>query len=133
MSELLIWDSEKFPEVTTGKVVLWRSFSDGQFANIVSAPSLVERDAVTLKQRFLSWLYTLGEAKIQDRKVIDHLELRPGLSYWWILLSAEKCNYSKSPQICDIFRLMALENWLMENRPVSIKFILSGYREAFKK
>jgi surface carbohydrate biosynthesis protein (TIGR04326 family) len=109
---LLIWDEEELPELTIGKVVLWRSFSDGVSPNIVSIPTLVEKNADALKQRYLAWIYTLGEAKIQGRRLVDHLEIRPGFSYWWMTLFSEKCNLAKSSQIDNAIKLMAFESWV---------------------
>lgn len=77
----------------------------------VSIPMLVETHADELKARYLEWIYELGEMHIQGRRIVDHLELRPGFSYWWMTLFAEKCNYSKSPQITDAVNLLAFENW----------------------
>ena len=82
LSTLLIWDEEALPEITSGKVALWRSFGDSVSPNIVSIPALVEKNADTLRQRYLAWIYALGETKIQGRSLVDHLELRPGFSYW---------------------------------------------------
>jgi surface carbohydrate biosynthesis protein (TIGR04326 family) len=43
--------------------------------------------------------------------LVEHLQLRPGFSYWWMTLFAEKCNYSKSKHIDDAIRLMAFDEW----------------------
>ena len=126
LNKLLIWDSESPPEETTGRIALWRSFSDSLSADIVSIPSMVEKDAEVFRQRYLSWLYNLGETKICGSRLVDHLEVRPGLSYWWILLPAEKCNYSKSSQIYDIFRLMAFESWSVKHKPLHIKIVTAN-------
>jgi surface carbohydrate biosynthesis protein (TIGR04326 family) len=95
--------------------VLWRGFSYGVRPNIVSIPGLVEENADTLKARYLAWVYELGETRIQGRRLVNHLELRPGFSYWWMSLFVEKCNYSKSPQIEDAIRLMAFADWAADH------------------
>lgn len=123
MDTLLIWDAEEPPEVTSGKTALWQRFSDGASRNIVSIPMLVEKNADALKQRYLSWIYALGEAKIQGNRLVDHLELRPGLSYWWMSLSAQKCNYSRSIPIGNALRLMALEDWASELKLTHVKLV----------
>ena len=123
MDTLLIWDAEEPPEVTSGKTALWQRFSDGASRNIVSIPMLVEKNADALKQRYLSWIYALGEAKIQGNRLVDHLELRPGLSYWWMSLSAQKCNYSRSIPIVNALRLMALEGWASELKLTHVKLV----------
>ena len=123
LSTLLIWDKEVLPEITSGKVALWRSFGDSVSPNVVSIPALVEKNADTLRQRYLAWIYALGETKIQGRSLVDHLELRPGFSYWWMTLSVGKCNYSISLQIGNAFKLMAFEGWLVGQTFTNIKLV----------
>ena len=38
-------------------------------------------------------------------------------------LFVEKCNYVKSPQIDNIIKLIALEQWLKENRYQKLKLV----------
>lgn len=78
---------------------------------IVSIPRLIELNAVKLRARYLAWVYEQGELRIRGRRLIDHLQLRPGFSYWWMTLFVEKCNYEKSPQITDAIRLLAFTDW----------------------
>ena len=111
VDNLLIWDAAAPPPSGDWTCVLWRGFSDGTSPNIVSIPRLIEENADTLRSRYLAWVYELGELRIKNRRLIDHLQLRPGFSYWWMTLLVEKCNYSKSPQIDDAIRLLAFTNW----------------------
>ena len=120
---LLIWDVEEAPQATLGKIALWRSFRDGISPDIVSIPKLVESNAIALKHRYLAWIYSLGEANINGVRLIDHLELRPGFSYWWMTLSVEKCNYSKSIQIGNAFKLMAFESWLVGQQFTHVRLV----------
>lgn len=108
---LLVWDALGSPPEGGWFTVLWRSFEDSDSVNILSIPKLVEEYADSLRARYLAWIYELGETHIHGRRVVDHLELRPGFSYWWMTLFAGKCNYAKSPQITDAIRLMAFESW----------------------
>lgn len=126
LDRLLIWDVEEPLEEKRGKTALWRSFSDGVSNNLVSIPALVEKNADALKQRYLSWIYNLGVSKIQGSRLVDHLELRPGLSYWWMSLSAQKCNYSRSSQISNALRLMAFEGWVSEQTLTHVKLVSSS-------
>jgi len=57
----------------------------------------------------LEWIYDLGETKIKGKRIVDHLEIRPGLSYWWMTLLAQKCTYAASPHIYHAIRLLAFE------------------------
>lgn len=93
-----------------GTTVLWCGLSSGT-PDIVSIPRLIEDNAATLRARYLAWIYELGELRSNGRRLIDHLQLRPGFSYWWMTLFVEKCNYSKSPLITDAIRLFAFTDW----------------------
>lgn len=109
---LLIWDAEtSHPSGDNSATLLWRSFAAVETADVVSIPQLIEENADSLKARYLAWVYELGEVRFKGRRVVDHLQLRPGFSYWWMTLLVEKCNYSKSPQIDDAIRLLAFTDW----------------------
>lgn len=108
---MFVWDAEGSPPVGNWTSVLWRSFGESSSPDTVSIPKLVEANADVLRTSYLAWIYELGETCIQRRRLVDHLELRPGFSYWWMTLIAEKCNWAKSPLINDAIRLMAFENW----------------------
>jgi surface carbohydrate biosynthesis protein (TIGR04326 family) len=108
---LLIWDAEKSPPAGGWQVLLWRSFGEPSFPDAVSIPQLVEENADILRKRYLSWIHDVGEMIVDGRRLVDQVQLRPGFSYWWMTLFAEKCNYSKSPHIEEAIRLMAFEDW----------------------
>lgn len=110
LAKIIIWDAEG-PPPGDGTTVLWRGFGQGAAPDVVSIPRLVEENAGILRKRYLAWIYELGETPIKGRRLIDRLCLRPGFSYWWMTLLAEKCNYGKSPQIDDAIRLMAFDQW----------------------
>ena len=96
---LLIWDAvDNLPSVKDD-VVFWRSYNTLESETIFSIPKLVEENADKLREKYLALIHDLGESKIKGRRVVDHLEIRPGFSYWWMTLLAEKCNFAKSPQI----------------------------------
>lgn len=108
---VFVWDSEDVPPPVYSVKVLWRNYGVGEHDDAVSVPQLVENNAGRLRARYLAWIHEIGEARIGDKRLVEHLELRPGFSYWWMSLFAEKCNYSKSTQIDDAIRLMAFEEW----------------------
>jgi surface carbohydrate biosynthesis protein (TIGR04326 family) len=108
---LLVWDTEGEPPSSTWSKVFWRSFMTSPQLDSVSIPILIEDNADLLKKRYLEWIYDLGETDIKGRRLLEHLELRPGFSYWWMSIFAEKCNYAKSLHIDDAIRLMAFEDW----------------------
>ena len=104
----LVWDSVGLPPEGDWIRVLWRGFSEGGGAPAYSVPMRVEEQADALRARFLGWLYDLGEAQIDGRRLVDHMVLRPGFSYWWLTLLVEKC-YVKSSRLSDAVKLLALE------------------------
>jgi len=110
-TSLLIWDAEGEPPNGEWTPVLWREFVTSDQPDAVSIPALIESTSDLLKKRYLAWVYNLGETIIQGRCLVEHLQLRPGFSYWWMTLFTEKCNYSKSKQIDDAIRLMAFDEW----------------------
>lgn len=112
-TSVLIWDSEgPSPDHNDGYTLLWCSYKEDAGRAILSVPKLVEDNAQELRARYLAWIYELGERQHKGKRVVEHLLLRPNLSYWWMTLLAEKCNFAKSPQIDDAIRLLALEKWL---------------------
>ena len=115
-SELLIWGLEHQYEDKLNDVIFWNKYTNSDSDRIFSIPQLVEESANHLKTKYLSLIYEFGEAKVDGKRIIDHLMIRKNLSYWWMTLITEKCNYAKSPQIDNIIKILALEQWLKENK-----------------
>jgi len=111
LSEIIIWDQEGQPIDPTKTTLLWSSFEDPGFPNSISIPRLVEKDADALKERYLAWVYDLGEMVVDGKRLVDHLQIRRGFSYWWMTQIVEKCNFSKSCQIDDAIKLMVFDTW----------------------
>lgn len=127
----LIWDATGPPPDGDYFKVLWREYASPSNSGI-SIPALIEEDALTYRSRYLAWIYELGELKIGSRKLVDHLEMRPGFSYWWMTLLVEKCNYSKSPLITDVIRLYAFEDWVKNNPEIKSIKLVSANHELIK-
>jgi len=108
-SAILIWDSEDSLPLGDWITVLWRSYDYSGRDDVFSVPQLIEDKPDHLRSRYLAWIFELGETRVNGKRVVDHLELRSGFSYWWMTRFAEKCNYSKSAQIDDVIRLMVFE------------------------
>jgi surface carbohydrate biosynthesis protein (TIGR04326 family) len=131
---IYIWDAETPPPNNDGLTVLWRGFTTKENKNELSLPQFVEDHAVDLRSRYLAWIYELGEIQVQGKRIVDHLELRPGFSYWWMTLLSEKSIF-KSPQIFDVIKLFALEDIQKEIKPKKI-ILISGNKQladVFKK
>lgn len=111
MTKVIIWDNDEPAIVDDAICLLWRSYDEKSISNSVSIPVLVEEQAFSLRQRYLAWVYDLGEIKVNGRSITDILEARENFSYWWMSLFVEKCNFSKSPEINDIIKLFAFDSW----------------------
>ena len=107
---VLIWDSDGEPPAGDRLTVLWRNYDTKGRNDVVSIPCLVEDNAESLRARYLAWIYDLGETKVKGKRIVDHLEIRPGFSYWWMTLLAQKCTYAASPNIYHAIRLLACEH-----------------------
>jgi len=111
---VLIWDAPDQPpsELATGcKVVHWRGYASEKCGEDLYVLSLVEKSPLTIRNRFLRRIYELGELKVNEKRLVDHLEIRDGFSAWWMSLLAEKCNYTKSRQIDDAVKFLAFAGW----------------------
>ena len=115
-----IWDSSLPVESSSEQIFLWRSYVEDGTGSI-SVPRLVEDNYSVLKNQYLSWIYDLGEAQFSAKPIVDHLKLRPNLSFWWMTLLAEKCNYSSSPHITDAIRLLAFNLWALDKKVESVR------------
>lgn len=120
MTAVVVWDSQEASPASDRVTVLWRSFGAASVPHAVSIPKLVEANAAALRSRFLSWIYDLGETVIGGRRLLNHMELRPGFSYWWMTLLAQKCNYGASPEIDDAIRMMTFDAWATDRALESV-------------
>ena len=123
LAELLVWDAEGRAPIGSFKTVLWRDFGDLSSPNNFSLPRIVEENSEILRKRYLSWIFDLGETCIESRRLVDCLDLSPSLSYWWMTLFVEKCNYSKSPHIDDAIRFMAMDSYVNSEAVQSVRFV----------
>lgn len=106
---MLVWDAEGSPPVGDWTTVLWSDYPKANEPGVTSIPVLVEEQADALRARYLAWIYELGETRIKGKRLIDHLELRSGFSYWWMTLIAQKFNVSGKSNTNDAIKLFVLE------------------------
>lgn len=107
---IVIWDEGGYPTFEADKKILWRNFNVGNDPSIISISKIVEDNASGLRSKYLSWLYDLGTTEIRGKRIIDYLEIRPGFSFWWMTLLAQRTNAFESRYILDVVKLMALED-----------------------
>ncbi len=99
------------PAIDDCQGVLWSSYNESLNENLVSIPRLVEKNSCYLKKLYLAWIFELGEVVVEEKRVVDHLEISPGFSFWWMSLLSQKLNYSASPHITTAIRLLAFNLW----------------------
>ena len=105
-------------------VILWNSYLVPDWLDpvrTISLPQFIETNGDRLKERFLSFVNQLGESKIDDKTIIEHLTIAPNFSYWWMTLFACKRWNDSSRQI-DAVKLIALEEVLLDKKINKISF-----------
>ena len=107
-------------------IIYWNGYAQSKLDGVFSIPRMVEENANYLKAKYLELIYEFGEVEVDGKSIIEHLKIRKNFSYWWMTLLVEKCNYSKSPQIDNIIKLIALEQWLQENKYQKIRLITAN-------
>lgn len=95
-------------EITDSKGIIytWNGYSENQTRK--SILKFVENSGDRLKCKYLEYIHDIAEFEYNNLKIREHLELKSGLSLWWMSLMAEK-NPWKSPEITDCIRLIAIE------------------------
>jgi surface carbohydrate biosynthesis protein (TIGR04326 family) len=116
----LVWDAQGPPPPGDWTTVLWSAFGPADGASVIALPRLVEDNAAALRARYLAWIHDLGQARVAGARIIDHLELRPGFSYWWMTLVAHKPNFYES-YINDVVKCLAFDTLARERgRPTRV-------------
>ncbi len=124
----LIWDSGNVPSSKRQKVFIWNNIHHEYDPSYISIPKLVDENAEKLKSRYLEWIYDLGESNVAGKKVIDHLEVRKGFSYWWMTSIAQKFNASDSSEVNNVIKLLQFESLVNNNPPSSIELVTENKR-----
>ncbi len=107
-------------------IIYWNGYAQSKLDGVFSIPRMVEENANYLKAKYLELIYEFGEVEVDEKSIIENLKIRKNFSYWWMTLLVEKCNYSKSPQIDNIIKLIELEQWLQENKYQKIRLITAN-------
>lgn len=111
---VVVWTLQGEPPADAGDVLLWQGYADG--SGVQSVPRYLEAHAKRLRSSYLEFIHDLGEQRINGKRVVEHLDLGDGFSFWWMTRLAEKSPF-KSPKLYGCLRLMALEEILVERRP----------------
>ena len=124
-----VWDADFSSFEHNGTVILWSEFAEKENEKIISLPKFVEENAISLRSRYLAWIYELGETKVNGKSVVDYFQIRSGFSDWWMTLLSEKSIF-KSPQIFNVIKLFALEDIQKELKPIKIILTTSNKKIA---
>ena len=122
ISPLIVWDCKADPPDSRGEVLHWQSYV--QSGSIFSVPHYLEVHAERLRAKYVAFIHDLGESRIDGKRVVDHLSVGDGFSFWWMTQLVEK-NPIKSPWIYDCLRLLALEEILLDRKPSALTFCSS--------
>jgi surface carbohydrate biosynthesis protein (TIGR04326 family) len=116
-STLTIWDSKTDPVFKDSIIYTWNGYRESE--GIFSLFRYIDRNDQVLKKAYLEWIYEIGEYRISNKRIIDHLTFEDGFSYWWMTPFVGKDAWQQ-PVIMDVLRLLALADILR----------LSGYRHV---
>jgi surface carbohydrate biosynthesis protein (TIGR04326 family) len=117
---MVVWDLSTDPPESAADVLCWGASEER--TGVTSVPLYVEDHAERLRAKYLAFIHDLGESQIDGRRVVDHLSLGDGPSFWWLTLLAEKSPL-KSPGIFSGIRLFALEEILVDRRPPALELV----------
>ena len=126
VNKLIVCDSETQLPVEDCGILNWSSYFSIEKDNIFSLPQLIDKEKKHLRSQYLELIYDWGELRIDGKRLVDCLEIRPNFSYWWMTLLSEKCNAIKSPQIDNAIKLLAFKDWLSDRNYKEILFISSN-------
>ena len=119
-ASVLVWDRADDPPSIAGQVLCWQSYA--QDDRISSVPRHLEANAERIRSRYLAFVHDLGESLIDGRRVVDHLGVGDGFSFWWMTTIAEKSPL-KSSRIYDCLRMFALEEMLVASPPTGLTLV----------
>ena len=119
LKTLILWDSKADPSGHAGLVYSWNGYAEN--GSLFSLLRYVETNGDRLRKKYLGLIHDLGEAQIQGKRLVEHLDLGDGLSFWWMSLLVEKSPW-KSP-VVDYIRLMALEEIVLDQKPCKVRLV----------
>lgn len=103
---LVVWDLPG--DSPPGDVVFWSEYGDG---TVESIPRRIEESEERLRTRLLAALHDVAASPVAGTTLADALEVRPGLSYWWMSLPAAK-RWGGVGSVATAVKLLALADLL---------------------
>lgn len=114
---MIVLDQKEDTREISGPILSWQSYADRP--NVTSVPRYLEIHAERLRAKYIAFAHDLGESRIAGKRVVDHLDVGGGFSFWWMTRVHEKSPF-KSPRVFDCLRVMALEEILIERKPSNL-------------
>ena len=104
---IALLDTDDMPSDLIKNVIYkWNGYQES--SDFYSVPAYLEKNSSRLKAKYINFINSLGDTRINEKTINDHLSLKNGYNLWWMSLVTEKSPF-KSPKIFDCLRLLALE------------------------
>ncbi|SVD65804.1 uncharacterized protein METZ01_LOCUS418658, partial [marine metagenome] len=116
---VVVCDHTEVPE-TDHLLVLWNGYKEGN--GQYSVLKTLEKHSDQLRSEYLALIYELCQLKVAGKRIVEHLEIEPDFSLWWMTLLAEKSPY-KTKAVLDSLRLMAIRRLLVDNKIKAVELI----------
>ena len=119
ISSVVLWDNLN-PPPNDGHVLLWKGYKEKNSQQ--SILKYLEKNSDLLRFEYLNYIFDIGQLQVQGKRIVEHLEIEPNFSLWWMSLLAEKSPLkSKAP--LDCLRLLAVNHFLLNNNPHSLELV----------
>ena len=133
---LILWDLERKLEFTSDYTILWNSFSEKKEKNIFSINNFIGEKENYYKEKVLNFVSSIKDISINKKNVNDLMKINQDFSFWWFSKIYEKCNEIKTPELNDLVKVFALEDFLEKKKIKKIKIFtknsnLIEYLELF--
>lgn len=117
---ITVWDSSADASGRAGPIYRWNGYAETESVRSLFRYAEIHGDR--FRERYLAWIHELGESQIEGQRLVDHLALDDGLSYWWMTPFVEKSPW-KTPSVIDAIRLFAIEEIVVHQRPGALRLV----------
>ncbi len=100
-------------------IILWNEKCK-KANNIFDIFTLIEKNNVKIRNKYLEWIFRFQNFKIKKNKIIKLFRINNKFSLWWMHPISEKSNFLKSFHINEILKIMALEEFLKKKKITEI-------------
>lgn len=107
------------PSEDGGLTYTWNGYVEK--GSVYSLLLYVDTHDERLRQKYISWIHDIGERQIVGKRLINHLSIENGLSFWWMSLLVEKSPFKS--KISHAVRLLALEEVVEQHRPIKFRLV----------